>query len=126
MRLLLDTAALIFAAESPERLSKRAKAALHNSDNLLELSTISLVELAIKTSLGKLAISEEAARQAIEDLGLRVLPFTAEHAFGLFELPRHHGDPFDRQIIAQALVEKVAVITPDDKFALYAGVRVIW
>jgi PIN domain nuclease of toxin-antitoxin system len=44
----------------------------------------------------------------------------------LFELPRHHGDPFDRQIIAQALSEKIPVVTSDQKFGLYKGLRVIW
>jgi PIN domain nuclease of toxin-antitoxin system len=44
----------------------------------------------------------------------------------LFEVPLHHRDPFDRQIIAQALAEKIAVVTPDDKFKLYAGLKIIW
>ena len=126
MRILLDTAAQIFAVESTHQLSKRAAAALQDPDNLLELSAVSLVELAIKTSLGKLSIPEHVARQALEDLDLRVLPYTAEHAFRLFGLPRHHNDPFDRQIIAQALCERIPVITPDEKFHLYAGIRVVW
>ena len=67
MRLLLDTAVLIYAVESPERLSKRAAAALRNPENVLELSAVSLAELAIKVSIGKLAISEVVARQALDD-----------------------------------------------------------
>jgi PIN domain nuclease of toxin-antitoxin system len=124
--LLLDTAALIFAVESPERLTKRAASALRNPGNLLELSAVSLVEIAIKAALGKLGISEHAARQAVEDLDLRVLPYTGEHAFRLFQLPRHHGDPFDRQIIAQALAEEIPVVTPDEMFNRYEGLRVFW
>jgi PIN domain nuclease of toxin-antitoxin system len=65
-------------------------------------------------------------RQAVQDLDIRSLPYTAEHAFQLFVLPRHHGDPFDRQIIAQALFERIPVITPDEKFGLYEGLKVIW
>ncbi len=126
MRLLLDTAVLIYAVESPERLSKRAAAALRNPENILELSAISLAELAIKASIGKLAISDAVARQAVEDLDIRVLPYTAEHALRLYDLPLHHGDPFDRQIIAQALSEKLPVVTPDQKFGLYEGLKVIW
>jgi PIN domain nuclease of toxin-antitoxin system len=126
VRLLLDTAVLIYAVESPERLSKRAAAALRNPENILELSTISLSEIAIKAALGKLRLSAATARQAVQDLDIRTLAYTAEHAFRLFELPLHHGDPFDRQIIAQALSEKIPVITPDEKFKLYTGVRVIW
>ena len=126
MRLLLDTAVLIFAVQSPERLSKRASAALRNPGNILELSAVSLAELAIKASIGKLAISDAVVRQAIEDLDIRVLPYTAEHALRLFGLPRHHSDPFDRQIIAQALSEKIPVVSPDQKFGLYEGLKIVW
>lgn len=126
MRLLLDTAVLIYAVESPERLSKRSTAALRNPGNILELSSVSLAEIAIKAAIGKLAISDAVARQALEDLDIRVLPYTAEHAIRLFALPLHHSDPFDRQIIAQALCEKIPVVTPDQKFSSYEGVKIIW
>ncbi len=102
VRVLLDTAVLIFAVESPQRLSKRAIATLTNPENIREFSSISLTEIAIKTILGRLTISAEIARQAIRDMYVRILPFTADHAFRMFELPAHHRDPFDRQIIAQA------------------------
>jgi PIN domain nuclease of toxin-antitoxin system len=126
VRLLLDTAVLIYAVESPERLSRRAAAALQNTQNVLEFSSVSLAEIAIKAALGKLRLSATSVRQAVQDLDIRILPYTAEHAFELFDLPRHHGDPFDRQIIAQALSEKIPVITPDEKFGLYEGLKVIW
>ena len=126
MRILLDTAVLIYAVESPERLSKRATAALENTGNVLELSAVSLSEIAIKAALGKLRLSAATVRQAIQDLGLILLPYTADHALYLFDLPLHHGDPFDRQIIAQALSEKVPVVSPDEKFNLYKGLKLIW
>jgi PIN domain nuclease of toxin-antitoxin system len=126
LRLLLDTAILIYAVESPERLSKRALGALENPENILELSAISLAEIAIKAALGKLRLSAPIVRQAIQDLDIRVLPYTAEHAWHLFELPLHHGDPFDRQIIAQALSEKIPVVSSDEKFHLYKGLKVVW
>jgi PIN domain nuclease of toxin-antitoxin system len=126
VRLLLDTAVLIYAVESPERLSRRAAVALRNTQNILEVSTVSLAEIAIKAALGKLTLSVASVRQAVQDLDIRTLPYTAEHAFQLFGLPRHHGDPFDRQIIAQALFERIPVITPDEKFGLYEGLKVIW
>ena len=126
MRLLLDTVALIYAVESPERLSKRAAAALENPENVLELSAISLSEIAIKSALGKLGISGTMIQQAIQDLDLRVLPYAADHALQLFDLPLHHGDPFDRQIIAQALAENIPVVTSDEKFRLYRGVKLVW
>ncbi len=126
MRLLLDTVVLIYAVESPERLSKRAAAALSSAQNVLELSTISLAEIAIKAALGKLRLSAAIARQAVQDLDIRILPYTIDHAFELFSLPLHHGDPFDRQIIAQALSEKIPVVTSDEKFELYDGLKVLW
>jgi PIN domain nuclease of toxin-antitoxin system len=126
LRLLLDTAVFIFAVESPGRLSNRAAAVLKNPGNVRELSSVSLTEIAIKATLGKLRISAEDARQAIRDMDIHILPFTADHAFRLFELPAHHRDPFDRQIIAQALWEDVPLVTSDDKFRLYHGVHLIW
>jgi PIN domain nuclease of toxin-antitoxin system len=126
VRLLLDTAILIYAVESPERLSKRALLALQNPENILELSAISLAEIAIKAALGKLGLSATIARQAVQDLDIRVLPYSAEHAFHLFDLPLHHGDPFDRQIIAQALSEKIPVVSSDEKFHLYKGLKLVW
>ena len=126
MRVLLDTAVLIFAAISPERLSKQATVVLENEANVLELSAVSLSEIAITTALGKLRISADVARQTVEELSIRVLPYTADHAFQLFDLPLHHADPFDRQIIAQALAEKIPIVTSDEKFSLYKGLKLIW
>jgi PIN domain nuclease of toxin-antitoxin system len=123
---LLDTAVLIFSIESPGRLSKRAHTVLSNPENVRELSSISLTEIAIKTNLRKLNISAEMARQALDDMDIRILPFNAEHAFRLFQVPAHHQDPFDRQIIAQAFSEDIPVVTPDDKFSLYQGLKLIW
>src|SRR5580700_3363113 len=126
MRLLLDTAVVIYAVEFPERLSRRAATAVRNLDNALELSAISVTEIAIKVASGKLAFSPVVLRRAMDDLGIRILPYTANHAFRMFGLSRHHNDPFDRQIIAQALSEKISVVTPDEKFRLYEGITVVW
>jgi PIN domain nuclease of toxin-antitoxin system len=126
MRLLLDTAVLIYAVEVPERLSKRAATAVRNLDNAIELSAVSVTEIAIKAASGKLAFSAVILRRAMDEMGIRILPYTADHAFRMFGLPRHHTDPFDRQIIAQALSEDISVVTPDDKFKLYKGITVVW
>lgn len=125
LRLLLDTAIVIWAIESPERLTTRAVAALETTENILEMSAVSLTEIAIKTSRGKLRISADAVHQALKDLDIHILPYTADHAFLLFDLPLHHRDPFDRQIIAQALAEKIPVVTSDEKFGLYKGLKII-
>jgi PIN domain nuclease of toxin-antitoxin system len=126
MRLLLDTAVFILAVESPERLSRRGAVIFRNPEHDLELSAVSLSEIAIKAALGKLPFSALQTRQALEDLNVHMLPYTAEHAFRLFDLPLHHTDPFDRQIIAQALCEDIPVVTCDEKFRMYKGLRVIW
>lgn len=126
MRLLLDTAVLIYAVESPAKLSRRAASALKKAQNVLELTPISLAEIAIKAALGKLQLSAATLRRALHDLDIRILPYTDEHAFQLFELPLYHSDPFDRQIIAQALCERIPVITPDETFKLYPGLKVLW
>ena len=125
-RLLLDTAVLIFAVESPEQLSRRVAAALQNETISIELSAVSLTEIAIKNRVGKLTFPAEVVHKAIEALSIRIVPYTAEHAFRFFELPPHHRDPFDRQIIAQALVEKIPIVTPDVKFGGYEGLKVFW
>jgi len=126
VRLLLDTAVLIYAVQSPDRLSRRAAAALRNPGNILEFSAVSLAEIAIKADLGKLQFSAESTRQAVQELGARILAYNSNHAFELFSLPRHHRDPFDRQITAQALFESIPVITSDEKFALYKGLKIVW
>jgi PIN domain nuclease of toxin-antitoxin system len=126
VRLLLDTVTFIWALDSPSLLSKKALAAMADNANRRELSAISLSEIAIKQSIGKLELSREEARAGIADLQLRVIPYTADHAYHLFGLPLHHRDPFDRQLIAQALAENIPVVTPDENFKLYEGVKVIW
>ncbi|HWZ42828.1 MAG TPA: type II toxin-antitoxin system VapC family toxin [Candidatus Saccharimonadales bacterium] len=126
MRLLLDTATFIWAVGSPERVSRKAMRSLQHSEAKLEMSAISLSEIAIKQVLGKLDLRLEDAMAGIADLKLRVLPYTADHAYHLFGLPHHHSDPFDRQIIAQALAEDIPVVTSDEKFKLYKGIEVIW
>lgn len=114
------------AAARPEKLSKAAAAAIRSEENRLEVSAISLTEIAIKDAKGSLNFPREAVAQAIADLLVRVLPYTEAHAYQFFELPPHHTDPFDRLIIAQALVEQVPVVTSDVAFKRYRGLKVVW
>lgn len=126
MRLLLDTSAFILAVETPERLSRAARAALAPSKNILELSTVSLSEIAIKAASGKLSMTAETTLQALDDFDVRILAYSADHAFGMFDLPLHHRDPFDRQLIAQAMIEDIPIVSFDRIFRLYKGLKVIW
>jgi PIN domain nuclease of toxin-antitoxin system len=126
MRLILDTVTFIWAVSAPERLSRAAMSALRKGTAVREISVVSLTEIAVKQTRGKLTFSPADAMTGVADLRLRILPYAAEHAFRLFDLPTHHADPFDRQIIAQALVENVPVVTPDESFTLYRGLKVVW
>jgi len=126
MRLILDTVTFIWAVSTPELLSRAAMSALRKATAVREVSVVSLTEIAVNQTRGKLTFGKADAMAGVADLRLRVLPYAAEHAFRLFDLPTHHADPFDRQIIAQALVEDVAVVTPDEAFELYEGLRVVW
>jgi len=125
MRLLLDTVTFLWAVSSPENISRAAMSALRSETSVREISAISLSEIAIEQARGKL-ISSEDVTAGVADLRLRVLPYTEGHALRLFDLPPHHPDPFDGQIIAQALAENIAVVTPDREFRLYKGLKTIW
>jgi PIN domain nuclease of toxin-antitoxin system len=126
MRILVDTVTFLFAMESPERLSRRAKSILANPSAALELSVISIVEIALKNSSGKIALSKDQLITAQGKLRMKVLPFEEQHSWELFGLALHHRDPFDRQIIAQALSENIPVLTCDPEFLKYRGLEVLW
>lgn len=126
MRALLDTVAFLWAIDSPELISRAAASVLADESALLEISAISISEIAVKQARGKLDFSRADVEEGIADLRVRVLPYTAEHSYKLFELPLHHTDPFDRQIIAQAMAEDIPVMTSDRIFGAYRGLKIIW
>jgi len=126
VRALLDTVAFLWAIDSPELISRAAATVLADESALLEISAISISEIAVKQARGKLDFSRADVEQGIADLRVRVLPYAAEHSFRLFELPLHHTDPFDRQIIAQAMAEDIPVVTSDRIFGAYQGLKIIW
>jgi PIN domain nuclease of toxin-antitoxin system len=125
-RLLLDTHIFVTAAlEGFEALSPRARKALKEFEAGRVFSTISMTEIAIKTIIGKLAITDEQLLTGITDMRLTVLPYTRGHAMQMFDLPLHHGDPFDRMLIATALTEDIPILSADTLFREYKGLRVI-
>jgi PIN domain nuclease of toxin-antitoxin system len=126
MRVLLDTVTYLWAYNSPELLSKKAIETLSQDTTIRELSAVSLSELAIKMAVGKLDWRKEEIVSSLSDLRVRVLSYTATHAYQLFELPLHHRDPFDRQIIAQAMAEDIPIVTSDKIFRRYRELKVIW
>lgn len=128
MRVLLDSHTLIWAVDDPARLGAQASAALQDPANELLLSTATIWEIAIKFGLGKLALSmsyRQWMSQAITDLEVTLLPISVEYAGVQAELPRHHGDPFDRLLAAQAIVEKIGIVSNDKVFESY-GVARVW
>ena len=127
MRVLLDTTALYVAAGiSGAAFSTRVQRLLERPETIRMISPISFTEIAIKANKGLTPLTREHLEKLIFDLDLTVLPLTAEHAFPLFGLPAHHGDPFDRMLIATALAEDIAIVARDREFRKYKGLRVMW
>lgn len=127
MRVLLDTTALYVAAGiSGAAFSPRVQRLLERPETIRMISPISFTEIAIKANKGLTPLTRQHLEKLIFDLDLTVLPVAAEHAFSLFGLPAHHGDPFDRMLIATALAEDIAIVARDREFRKYKGLRVIW
>ncbi len=121
MRVLLDTVTFLHAIGFSNRLSLQARSILDDANTIAELSVISYAEIALKNSIGKFTLEKGDIRAAAANLKLRLLPFEEQHSLELFGLPLHHRDPFDRQIIAQALSENIPVLTCDREFLNTAG-----
>jgi PIN domain nuclease of toxin-antitoxin system len=115
--LLLDTEAFIWWDDNAPRLGGNARLAIQNASDVY-VSAASAWEISIKVSLGKLRTSRRAL-VAVEEAGFHQLPVTFEHAEAVQSLPRHHGDPFDRLIIAAARVEGWSVLSSDAQFSKY-------
>jgi len=123
MRLLLDTNILIRMLEEPHRLSARVRDLVDDLDNDLVVTTVSLVEIAIKVGTGKLVMPSELLAR-LDALGCELLPVHARHAMQMARLPGVHKDPFDRLIVAQAMADDLMLITTDRHLAHY-GVAMI-
>jgi PIN domain nuclease of toxin-antitoxin system len=117
MRLLLDTHAFIWWDEGV--LAKSARQVIVGADEVF-VSAVSGWEIAIKAALGKIRVrGATAVADAVADYGFAELPITLRHAEAVRALPLHHGDPFDRLLIAQAIAEGLTVVTSDRKFEPY-------
>jgi PIN domain nuclease of toxin-antitoxin system len=127
VRLLVDAHALIWSVDDPAQLSTRARDALADASNDLLLSTVTIWEISIKTGLGKLTLSQPFRpwiESAVHDLSATLLPISIASADVQAALPRHHNDPFDRMLIAQAQVEALTIVSRDAIFDRYATQRV--
>ena len=128
MRLLLDTCCLIWWATEPELLPKPVHEALRTPWNELHLSAASAWEIAIKANTGRLRLALSPAdfiTDIIRRYDLRPLDIGLPHCLRAGSLTWHHKDPFDRMLIAQAIVEDLTIATPDQAFVPY-DVPLIW
>ena len=123
MKLLLDSHLLLWAVAQPERLSPDARKLLEDPGNELLFSAASLWEVAIKSGLGREDFQVEARvlRRGLLDNGYGELAIASEHAVAVDTLPPIHKDPFDRILVAQALVEGITLLTSDPWVAKYPG-----
>ncbi|HSM91504.1 MAG TPA: type II toxin-antitoxin system VapC family toxin [Anaeromyxobacteraceae bacterium] len=128
MRLLLDTHAFLWWVADDAALSRAARKAISDPSNECLVSAASAWEMAIKVSIGKLSLGSDVRRFLPEQLaanGFEALPVSVAHATRVAALPFHHRDPFDRLLAAQALEERVPIVSADAIFRRY-GVRRIW
>ncbi len=127
---LLDTCAFLKAVtDEGTGLGWEARRLILSPSNHCLLSAVSVAEMGILTSVGRLKMSTGALRQLLEDLDVTVLPYQTNHALRYFALPsieETHRDPHDRMIIATALVEQIPILTSDAEFTKYTGLKVIW
>lgn len=123
MNLLLDTHVLLWWLDDSAKLSARHRDLIYELDRRVFVSSVSLAEISIKASLGKLEAPVGVA-EAVVQSGFELLAFEASHAEELRELPWHHRDPFDRMLIAQARVERLVLLTVDEHVGRYDGFTV--
>ena len=122
VRYLLDTHTLLWFIAEDKQLSSSGQQLILDSSSEIFISTASLWEIAIKINIGKLALNkpfEQSFPDELDSHGIEILDITVDTLVQLTTLPLHHRDPFDRLIIAQAIVEGIPIISKDEAFDLY-------
>lgn len=128
MNILIDTCAFVWVLQEPERLSAGAKDVFQSRGTTAYLSAVSVWELAVKYRLGKIKLPDVPAAfvpEAMRRLNLEPLDLDVEAAVLAAELDDHHGDPFDRMLVCQALHHGLTILTPDRLIRRY-GVSCVW
>jgi PIN domain nuclease of toxin-antitoxin system len=118
MNLLLDTHVLLWWLDDNPTFSTNAKEVIADGRNVVFVSAVTIWEIRIKNTLGKLEIPDNF-RKVLEQQTFEMLSITADHAHLIGTLPAHHRDPFDRMLIAQALFEGFTLVTRDSRFKRY-------
>ena len=118
MNIIIDTPIFLWALSAPDRLGSKKREMLEDLSNTIYVSSITIAELMIKASLGKIRIDFDPLKMASE-AGFALLDFSADMALLLKELPFHHKDPFDRMLVAQSVCENCRLMTDDTKIMRY-------
>jgi PIN domain nuclease of toxin-antitoxin system len=123
MKLLLDTHLLLWAAQGFEHLPADAQTLMSEPENELNFSVASLWEIVIKCGVGRedFNVDPRLLRRGMLDNGYRELPILSGHVVAIGALPPIHKDPFDRLLVAQAIVEGITLLTADAHVAEYPG-----
>jgi PIN domain nuclease of toxin-antitoxin system len=119
VRLLLDTHTFLWWLTDDRKLGRKARAAITDTGSVVHVSAASCWEMAIKATLGRIDLGGADLAAEIPANGFVELPITARHALRAGDLPRHHADPFDRMLVAQALVEELVLVTHDQVLGRY-------
>jgi len=125
MRLLLDSRVLLWWREGGERLNEISRAEIASTENDVYFSTATPWEFSIKENAGRLTMDWDRFDALVGKNGFLPLSIEMRHGIAAGQLPRHHVDPFDRMLIAQAMLENLTVVTHDQAFAAY-DVTVLW
>ena len=123
MRVLLDTHVVLWALGQPHRLPEQTRALIADHSNRLVFSAATICEIAVKRGLDRPDFRTDPVliRQELLDLGYEDLAVTSAHAAAVASLPPIHKDPFDRLLIAQAIVEGIFLLTADATILRYPG-----
>jgi PIN domain nuclease of toxin-antitoxin system len=119
VRLLLDTHLLLWSLSEPRKIGRDGLALIDRSD--VYVSAASIWEISIKAAQGRLTAIPDVVLKGIEPAGFSLLPVQGEHAARVFDLGRHHGDPFDRLLVAQAQLESMTLLTNDEALTAYGN-----
>ena len=118
MNILLDTHALLWWLDDNPTLSKEARSTISDPANVAFISAASIWEIRIKQSLGKLKIPKNF-REVLDSQPFEMLDITSEHAHKITSIGNYHRDPFDRMLIAQAMVERFTLISREKNIMKY-------
>jgi len=118
MNIIIDTHVFLWLLNDPSKIDGSYFSRIEDTNNSIYLSSMSMVELIIKSSIGKLTIDFDI-EQAANAMDVEIMSFDAKDALQLSKLPLHHKDPFDRMIIAQTISKDFSLISDDSKFDQY-------